>query len=96
MSDISRSALFSKLNSLAYKAIEGATVPLRMSSQAPCKACSGTGDKNGTPRVCPTCVGTGQVADETRNYAVAYADLLKKALALRNQIATDELRAVAG
>lgn len=33
-----------------------------MSSQAPCKACSGTGDKNGTPRVCPTCVGTGQVA----------------------------------
>jgi molecular chaperone DnaJ len=33
-----------------------------MSSQAPCKACSGTGDKNGTPRVCPTCVGTGQVS----------------------------------
>ncbi|MFC8714124.1 molecular chaperone DnaJ [Streptomyces sp. NPDC057197] len=44
------------------EAIEGATVPLRMSSQQPCKACSGTGDKNGTPRVCPTCVGTGQVA----------------------------------
>jgi molecular chaperone DnaJ len=44
------------------EAIEGATVPLRMSSQSPCKACSGTGDKNGTPRVCPTCVGTGQVA----------------------------------
>ncbi|MGW2932163.1 molecular chaperone DnaJ [Streptomyces sp. NPDC001156] len=44
------------------EAVDGATVPLRMSSQAPCKACSGTGDKNGTPRVCPTCVGTGQVA----------------------------------
>ncbi|QNP71257.1 molecular chaperone DnaJ [Streptomyces roseirectus] len=44
------------------EAIEGATVPLRMTSQAACKACSGTGDKNGTPRVCPTCVGTGQVA----------------------------------
>ncbi|MFC0598468.1 molecular chaperone DnaJ [Streptomyces palmae] len=44
------------------EAVEGATVPLRMSSQAPCKACSGTGDKNGTPRVCPTCVGTGQVS----------------------------------
>ncbi|MGW0907362.1 molecular chaperone DnaJ [Streptomyces sp. NPDC002853] len=43
------------------EAVDGATVPLRMSSQAPCKACSGTGDKNGTPRVCPTCVGTGQV-----------------------------------
>ncbi|WP_327249972.1 molecular chaperone DnaJ [Streptomyces sp. NBC_01320] len=44
------------------EAVDGATVPLRMSSQAPSKACSGTGDKNGTPRVCPTCVGTGQVA----------------------------------
>ncbi len=44
------------------EAVDGATVPLRMTSQAPCKACSGTGDKNGTPRVCPTCVGTGQVS----------------------------------
>ncbi|MBB4893919.1 molecular chaperone DnaJ [Streptomyces olivoverticillatus] len=44
------------------EAVEGATVPLRMSSSAACKACSGTGDKNGTPRVCPTCVGTGQVS----------------------------------
>ena len=44
------------------EAVDGATVPLRMTSQAACKACSGTGDKNGTPRVCPTCVGTGQVA----------------------------------
>ncbi|GGO84945.1 molecular chaperone DnaJ [Wenjunlia tyrosinilytica] len=44
------------------EAVEGATVPLRMSSKAPCKACAGTGDKNGTPRVCPTCVGTGQVS----------------------------------
>lgn len=39
-------------------------------------------------------VGTGQVADETRNYTVAYADLLKKARALRNQIALEELRAI--
>ncbi|GGZ84786.1 molecular chaperone DnaJ [Streptomyces subrutilus] len=44
------------------EAVDGATVPLRMSSQSPCKACAGTGDKNGTPRVCPTCVGTGQVS----------------------------------
>ncbi|MGW1835837.1 molecular chaperone DnaJ [Streptomyces sp. NPDC002067] len=44
------------------EAVDGATVPLRMSSKEPCKACSGTGDKNGTPRVCPTCVGTGQVS----------------------------------
>lgn len=47
------------------EAVDGATVPLRMSSQAPCKACSGTGDKNGTPRVCPTCLGTGQVSRGT-------------------------------
>ncbi|WP_175412753.1 molecular chaperone DnaJ [Streptomyces sp. TRM64462] len=44
------------------EAVDGATVPLRMSSQQPCQACSGTGDKNGTPRVCPTCVGTGQIS----------------------------------
>ncbi|TSB22011.1 molecular chaperone DnaJ [Streptomyces sp. NBC_01525] len=44
------------------EAVDGATVPLRMSSKEPCKACSGTGDTNGTPRVCPTCVGTGQVS----------------------------------
>ncbi|MEV4872479.1 molecular chaperone DnaJ [Streptomyces syringium] len=47
------------------EAVDGATVPLRMSSSAACKACSGTGDKNGTPRVCPTCVGTGQVSHGT-------------------------------
>ncbi|GAA3373537.1 molecular chaperone DnaJ [Streptomyces sannanensis] len=47
------------------EAVEGATVPIRLSSQAPCKACSGTGDTNGTPRVCPTCVGTGQVSRGT-------------------------------
>ncbi|MFJ9417015.1 molecular chaperone DnaJ [Streptomyces sp. NPDC101227] len=44
------------------EAVDGATVPLRMSSKEPCKSCAGTGDKNGTPRVCPTCVGTGQVS----------------------------------
>ncbi|AEW95675.1 MULTISPECIES: molecular chaperone DnaJ [Streptomycetaceae] len=44
------------------EAVHGETVPVRLSSQSPCKACSGTGDKNGTPRVCPTCVGTGQVS----------------------------------
>ena len=44
------------------EAIHGATIPIRMSSQAPCRECSGTGDKNGSPRVCPTCVGTGQVS----------------------------------
>src|ERR1044072_3683198 len=36
------------------EAIEGATVPLRMSSQAPRKARSGSGDAHGNARVCPT------------------------------------------
>jgi molecular chaperone DnaJ len=43
------------------EAVDGATVPLRMSHQAACKHCAGTGDKSGTPRVCPSCMGTGQV-----------------------------------
>jgi len=44
-------------------AIEGVTVALRLSSDAPCPDCSGTGAKSGTvPRVCPECEGVGMVA----------------------------------
>jgi pimeloyl-ACP methyl ester carboxylesterase len=39
-------------------------------------------------------VGTGQVADETRNYFVAYDALLKKAQTVGNRQAIDELRRV--
>jgi len=39
-------------------------------------------------------VGTGQVADETRNYTVSYQGLLAKAAALREQGAIRELREV--
>jgi pimeloyl-ACP methyl ester carboxylesterase len=39
-------------------------------------------------------VGTGEVADETRNYAGAYDALLKKARATGNQQALDELKSV--
>jgi pimeloyl-ACP methyl ester carboxylesterase len=39
-------------------------------------------------------VGTGQVADETRNYAAAYDALLKKAQTTSNQQALDELKSV--
>ena len=43
-------------------AIEGATISLRLSSDAPCATCSGTGGKPGTrPHVCPTCDGAGVV-----------------------------------
>ena len=39
-------------------------------------------------------VGTGQVADETKNYAVAYDSLLQKAHAVGNQRALEELTKV--
>jgi pimeloyl-ACP methyl ester carboxylesterase len=39
-------------------------------------------------------IGTGQVADETKNYFVAYDELLKKARAIGNQQAIDELSQV--
>jgi molecular chaperone DnaJ len=40
--------------------IDGVTVSLRLSSDAPCGDCSGTGARTGTvPRVCPECEGTG-------------------------------------
>ncbi|MGH3447127.1 MAG: DnaJ domain-containing protein, partial [Nocardioidaceae bacterium] len=42
------------------QALEGITVSLRLSSDAACDACSGTGAKAGTmPRVCPNCEGSG-------------------------------------
>ncbi|MGH3490589.1 MAG: molecular chaperone DnaJ [Actinopolymorphaceae bacterium] len=44
-------------------AVDGVTVPLRMTSDSPCPACSGTGAKAGTmPRVCPDCEGVGMRA----------------------------------
>jgi pimeloyl-ACP methyl ester carboxylesterase len=39
-------------------------------------------------------VGTGQIGDSSKNYAVAYRDLMKKAVALGDQVAIDELRRV--
>jgi molecular chaperone DnaJ len=42
------------------ESIDGVTVSLRLSSDAPCADCSGTGARAGTvPRVCPECEGTG-------------------------------------
>jgi molecular chaperone DnaJ len=46
------------------EAVEGTTVGLRMSSDAACPTCKGTGGKPGTkPHVCPTCDGAGMVVN---------------------------------
>lgn len=43
-------------------AIDGVTISLRLSSDAPCAVCSGTGGKPGTrPHICRTCDGAGYV-----------------------------------
>jgi molecular chaperone DnaJ len=45
------------------EAVEGTTVSLRMSSEAPCPECRGTGARPGSmPRVCPECEGAGMKA----------------------------------
>ncbi|MEP6666119.1 MAG: molecular chaperone DnaJ [Nocardioidaceae bacterium] len=54
------------------QAIEGLTVSLRLSSEAACPACSGTGAKAGTmPRVCPNCEGSGmQTTSQSGGFAM--------------------------
>ncbi len=43
-------------------AMDGVTISLRLSSDAPCGTCNGTGGKPGTkPHICPTCEGAGFV-----------------------------------
>jgi molecular chaperone DnaJ len=52
------------------QSIDGVTIPLRMTSEQPCRSCSGTGAKAGTtPRVCPECSGTGQTSRNQGGFA---------------------------
>jgi molecular chaperone DnaJ len=45
-------------------AIDGVTISLRLTSDAPCPDCNGTGGKPGTrPRICPECEGAGFVVN---------------------------------
>lgn len=51
-------------------ALDGVTVPLRLSSEAACSSCHGTGAKAGTvPRVCAACDGSGQIARNAGGFA---------------------------
>ncbi len=51
-------------------AVDGVTVPLRMTSDQPCRACAGTGARAGTtPRVCPECEGTGHSSRNLGGFA---------------------------
>jgi molecular chaperone DnaJ len=53
-------------------AVEGVTVPLRLSSERACPACAGTGAKAGTtPRVCANCEGTGHASRNLGGFAVS-------------------------
>ena len=49
---------------LSFKdAATGVTVPMRVTSPAPCTTCHGSGAKPGTsPRVCPSCNGSGFIS----------------------------------
>src|SRR5690606_32901311 len=52
------------------EAVEGTTIPLRLTSSSACSACSGTGAKSGTtPRVCPMCEGTGTASRNLGSFA---------------------------
>jgi len=52
------------------EAVDGATLPLRMTSDQPCRACAGTGARAGTtPRVCPECEGTGHSSRNLGGFA---------------------------
>ena len=51
-------------------AVDGTTVPLKLTGDGPCPVCRGTGAKAGTvPKVCPTCEGTGQSSRNLGNFA---------------------------
>ncbi len=53
-------------------AVEGLTVPLRMTSEQPCPSCRGTGGRAGQlPKTCPTCSGTGASSRNAGGFAFA-------------------------
>lgn len=53
-------------------ALQGVTTTLRVTGDGPCETCSGTGARPGTsPRTCPQCSGSGQVAVDQGMFSIA-------------------------
>jgi molecular chaperone DnaJ len=53
------------------EAVDGKTVPLRMTSSSACTSCAGTGARAGTvPRVCATCTGTGYTSTDSGGFGM--------------------------
>jgi len=51
--------------------LEGVTIQLRLTSDAPCPDCNGTGGKPGTrPHVCPVCEGAGFTVNDLGGFSV--------------------------
>jgi molecular chaperone DnaJ len=60
-------------------ALNGVTIPLRLTGEGACPTCHGTGAKTGTvPRVCPSCEGTGSTARNAGGFAFAEPCVLCK------------------
>ncbi len=54
------------------EAVQGVTVPLRLTSEQPCPSCHGTGGRGGAmPHTCPTCHGSGQTSRNAGGFAFA-------------------------
>jgi molecular chaperone DnaJ len=54
------------------QAVQGVTVPLRLTSEQPCPTCHGTGGRGGSmPHTCPVCQGTGQTSRNAGGFAFA-------------------------
>ena len=54
------------------EALSGTTVPLRVTGNAPCATCGGSGARPGTqPATCPQCGGAGQVTEDQGFFQVA-------------------------
>jgi molecular chaperone DnaJ len=53
-------------------AVDGVTVPLRLTSDAPCPSCAGTGARAGTtPSLCTVCGGSGHTSRNLGGFAMS-------------------------